>query len=139
MRHYEVTFIVDPILSKDDVKALAQNYINMIRDLGCTIVYVDEMGLRQLAYPIKKKYSGVYYSIEYALQVPGEIVDTIELTLRRDERIIRFLTVALDKFGVKFNEDKRNGLIGKKKEEAAANRKRRSEDEEDVAVVRNEL
>ena len=139
MRHYEVTFIVDPILSKDDVKALAQNYINMIRDLGCTIVYVDEMGLRQLAYPIKKKYSGVYYSIEYALQVPGEIVDTIELTLRRDERIIRFLTVALDKFGVKFNEDKRNGLIGKKKEEAAANRKRRSEDEEDMAVVRNEL
>lgn len=133
MRHYEVTFIVDPILSKDDVKALAQSYINMIRDLGCTIVYVDEMGLRQLAYPIKKKVSGVYYSIEYALQVPGEIVDSIELTLRRDEKIIRFLTVALDKFGVKFNEDKRNGLIGKKKEEAAR-KKRKAEEDEEVVV-----
>lgn len=33
--------------------------------------------------------------------------------MRRDERIMRFLTIALDKFGVKYNEDKRNGLIKK--------------------------
>ena len=49
----------------------------------------------------------------------------MELSLRRDERIMRFLTVRLDKYGVKYNEDKRNGLIGKKKEES------KSEDSEE--------
>ena len=39
----------------------------------------------------------------------------MELAFRRDERIMRFLTVKLDRYGVKFNEDKRSGLIGKKK------------------------
>ncbi|NJL77164.1 MAG: 30S ribosomal protein S6 [Saprospiraceae bacterium] len=143
MRHYEVTFIVDPTLSKDEIRAIAQNYVNSIEDLGCKIVHVDEMGLRQLAYPIKKKSSGVYYCVEYAMEVPGEIIDAIELALRRDERIIRFLTVALDKFGVKFNEDKRNGLIGKKREEVkevaaatpmAGKKRRKPEDEEEVLV-----
>ena len=37
----------------------------------------------------------------------------LELALRRDERIMRFLTVKLDRYGIKYNEDKRNGLIGK--------------------------
>lgn len=143
MRHYEVTFIVDPTLSKDEIRAIAQSYVNSIEDLGCKIVHVDEMGLRQLAYPIKKKSSGVYYCVEYAMEVPGEIIDAIELALRRDERIIRFLTVALDKFGVKFNEDKRNGLIGKKREEMkeaaaptpmAGKRRRKPEDEEEILV-----
>jgi len=39
-------------------------------------------------------------------------------------RVPRFLTVKLDKYGIKYNEDKRNGLIGKttktKSETAAA-------------------
>ena len=37
----------------------------------------------------------------------------MELALRRDERIMRFLTVNLDKYGVKYNADKRAGKIGK--------------------------
>ena len=43
----------------------------------------------------------------------GSFVDKLELALRRDERIMRFLSVKLDKYGVKYNDDKRNGLIGK--------------------------
>ncbi|CAG0911261.1 unnamed protein product [Cyprideis torosa] len=42
----------------------------------------------------------------------------MELSLKRDERILRFLTVRLDKYGIKYNDDKRNGLIGKKREKA---------------------
>jgi len=41
------------------------------------------------------------------------MIPRLELALRRDERIMRFLTVRLDKYGVKYNEDKRKGLIGK--------------------------
>jgi len=52
MRHYEVTFIVDPVLSGDEVKATAEHIQKDLKNFGATIVAVDEPGLRQLAYPI---------------------------------------------------------------------------------------
>ncbi|MGB1216583.1 MAG: 30S ribosomal protein S6 [Saprospiraceae bacterium] len=118
MRQYEVTFIVDPVLSSDEVKATVEVYKNLLKDGGCTIVNIEEMGLRQLAYPLNGRNTGVYFCIEFQL-ANGDIINPLELAFRRDERIIRFLTVKLDKYGVKYNEDKRNGLIGKvkKKEE----------------------
>ena len=85
----------------------------MITNEGGSIVHVDEMGLRQLAYPINKRSTGVYYSIEFAAET-GNMISKVELALKRDERIMRFLTVSLDKFAVKYNDDKRNGKIGKK-------------------------
>lgn len=114
MRNYEVTFIVDPVLSGDEIKATAQTYVDQLKSHGATIVHNDEMGLRQLAYPINKRTSGVYYCIE--VEVPnGEFVEKIELAMRRDDRVMRFLCYGLDKFGVKYNEDKRAGKIGKTK------------------------
>ena len=112
MRHYEVSFIVDPVLSGDEIKSTAKTYQDMLVTEGCSITHVDELGLRQLAYSINKRSSGVYYTIEFALE-KGEVIPKLELALRRDERIMRFLTVKLDKYGVKYNEDKRKGLIGK--------------------------
>ena len=114
MLNYEVTFIVDPVLSGDEIKTTAQTYENLLKDANYSITHVDEMGLRQLAYPINKKYSGVYYCIEFQGE-DGTIIPKVELALRRDERIMRFLTVKLDKYGVKYNEDKRAGKIGKAK------------------------
>ncbi len=114
MRNYEVTFIVDPVLSGEEIKTTAQTYSDMLKNAGAEIVHIDEMGLRTLAYPINKRNSGVYYCIEF--KVPnGEIIDDLELALRRDERIMRFLSFKLDKFGIKYNEDKRAGKIGKAK------------------------
>jgi len=115
MKQYEVNFIVDPVLSGDEIKATAQTYVDLFTKAGCTIVHNDEMGLRQLAYPIKRRTSGIYYCVEF--QTPtGAVIDDFELAFRRDERILRFLSVKLDKFGVKFNDDKRKGLIGKKRD-----------------------
>jgi len=115
MKSYEVNFIVDPVLSGDEINATAQTYWDMLTSNEATIVDKGEMGLRQLAYPIKTRTTGVYYCTEF--QVPtGAFISQLELALRRDERILRFLSVKLDKYGVKFNDDKRNGLIGKKKD-----------------------
>ncbi|HUQ67346.1 MAG TPA: 30S ribosomal protein S6 [Flavitalea sp.] len=112
MRHYELTFIVDPVLSHEEIQVVRQTYEDQVKKLGCTIVHVDDIGLKQLAYPINKRNSGIYYSIEFSAE-NGEAIAPIELAMRRDERIMRFLSIALDKFGVKYNEDKRNGLIRK--------------------------
>ncbi len=113
MRHLEVSFIVDPVLSGDEVKSTASTYVDLLTNEGAKIVHINEMGLRQLAYPINKRTTGVYYCVEFASPNPS-FIPKLELALKRDERIMRFLTVSLDKYGVKYNEDKRNGKIGKK-------------------------
>ena len=119
MKNYEVTFIVDPVLSGDEIKLAAQTYQDMLLKEDCKIVHVERMGLRQLAYPINRRSSGVYFCIEF--EAPsGMFVPKLELSFRRDERIMRFLNVRLDKYGVKYNDDKRNGLIGRKKEKEEA-------------------
>ena len=113
MRQYEVNFIVDPVLSGDEIKEAAQTYVNLIQESENKIVNVDEMGLRQLAYPIKKRTTGMYYCVEFQSD-SNTFIPKLELAFRRDERIMRFLTVRLDRYGVEYNEKKRNGLIGKK-------------------------
>lgn len=119
MRHYEVTFIVDPVLSGDEVKSTAEHIQKELTGFGATIVAVDEMGLRQLAYPINKRSSGVYYTIEFGCDVSDWLVK-FELNMKRNERLLRFLTVKLDKYGIKYNDDKRNGRIGSRKKKEAA-------------------
>ncbi len=115
MRHYEVTFIVDPVLSGDEVKSTAKHVQNELIGFGAEIVSVDETGLRQLAYPINRRSTGVYYCVEFGCENPA-FLTKFELNLKRNEKLLRFLTVKLDKFGVKYNDDKRNGRIGKKRD-----------------------
>ncbi len=114
MRHYEVNFIVDPVLSGDEVKATANNIQSELQGYGAHITALDELGLRQLAYAINKRSSGYYYCIEISCEA-SEWIGKFELNMKRNEKILRFLTVRLDKYGVKYNDDKRNGRIGTKK------------------------
>jgi small subunit ribosomal protein S6 len=118
MKHYEVTFIIDPVLSGDGIKQTAEMYVSFLKEEGAEIVHVEDWGIRQLAYPIAKRTSGAYFTLEFKTGKSGLIAD-LELAFRRDERVIRFLTMALDKFAVKYNQDKRAGLIGKKKDKPA--------------------
>ena len=135
MRNYEVNFIVDSVLSGDEINATAQTYFDMLTSNEATIVDKGEMGLRQLAYPIKGRTTGVYFCTEF--QVPsGAFISKLELALRRDERIMRFLSVKLDKFGVKYNDDKRNGLIGKKKDKVKAEIKKEVASEKKAAPAK---
>lgn len=134
MRHYEVTFIVDPTLSGEEVNTTAQKHIEALKGFGCEITAVDEMGLRQLAYPINRRSSGIYYCVEFAHEVP-DFLNKFELGLKRDEKLLRYLTVSLDKYGVKYNDDKRNGRIGKKREQAMAAQNAEGEEVVDLDKV----
>lgn len=122
MRHYETTFVIDPVVQKEDVDKLVNGYVDLLKESGSEIVHVEKWGLRQLAYPINKRSSGLYFTVEFSNE-SGDLIDKLELTYRRDESVMRFLTIALDKHGVKYNSDKRAGLIGKKKTEKAAEKK----------------
>lgn len=92
LKQYETVFIATPVLSEQQMKEAVAKYIQLIKDNGGEVVYEEDWGLRQLAYPIQHKTSGFYYLIEF--RANPEFVDVLETQYHRDERIIRFLTVA---------------------------------------------
>jgi small subunit ribosomal protein S6 len=121
-KRYETVFILTPVLSEDQAKEAAKKFKKTLTDLGAKIVNEENWGLRKLAYPIQKKTTGFYHLLEFSGTSETLIAD-LELVYRRDERLLRFLTVALDKHAIAYN-DKRKGKLAdaksKKKESANA-------------------
>ena len=105
IKQYETVFIATPVLSDAQMKEAVAKYTGFIKENGGEIVYEEDWGLRQLAYPIKKRTSGFYYLIEF--KADTQLIDKLETQYRRDERIIRFLTFAMDKHAVAYAEKRR--------------------------------
>ena len=105
IKQYETVFIATPVLSDSQMKEAVAKYTKLIKDNGGEVVYEEDWGLKQLAYPIQHKTSGFYYLIEF--KANPEFINTLETQYHRDERIIRFLTVALDKNAVAYAEHRR--------------------------------
>ncbi|MBO4566936.1 MAG: 30S ribosomal protein S6 [Bacteroidales bacterium] len=111
MKQYETVFIATPVLSDTQMKEAVAKYTKLITDNGGEVVYEEDWGLKQLAYPIQHKTSGFYYLIEF--KADPQFVTTLETQYHRDERIIRFLTVALDKDSIAYAEHRRQVRSGK--------------------------
>ncbi len=105
MNHYETVFIMTPVLSEDQMKEAVKKYNTLLKEKGAEIVHEENWGLKKMAYPIQKKASGFYHLIEFKAE--GHVVDELETAYRRDEKLLRFLTVKLDKYGVAYNEKRR--------------------------------
>ena len=104
--HYETVFILTPVLSDVQMKEAVEKFSKVITDNGGTVVNTEEWGLRKLAYPIAKKSTGFYTLIEF--DADPKNVRKLETAYRRDERVIRFITVKLDKYAIKYAEKRRN-------------------------------
>jgi small subunit ribosomal protein S6 len=119
MQQYETVIILTPLLSDEVAKEVIAKFSKLLTDNGAEIVQEDNWGLRKLAYPIQKKSTGYYHLTEY--RAPGELISKLEIDFKRDERVMRFLTIALDKNAIAYNEKKRSGAFNKKpKTEEAA-------------------
>ena len=116
INRYETVFIMTPVLSAEQMKEAVGKFKDLLKGKGAKIVFEESWGLRKLAYPIQKKSTGFYHLLEF--EVEGEVIQEMEVAMKRDERIIRFLTVALDKHSIAYNEKKRREA--KKKEPAEA-------------------
>lgn len=114
--NYETTFIMNPVLSEDQIKETVTKFRNILKENGADIIHENNWGLRKLAYPIQKKASGFYYLIEF--KAPGDVISKLEIEYKRDERIMRFLSIALDKHAVSYNERKRTGTLSSNKKQA---------------------
>ena len=111
IKQYETVFIATPVLSDAQMKEAVAKYVKLITDNGGEVVYQGDWGLKQLAYPIQHKTSGFYYLIEF--KANPEFIATLETQYHRDERIIRYLTVALDKNAVAYAEHRRQTRAAK--------------------------
>ncbi len=113
LNNYETVFIMTPVLSDDQMKETVKKFQSFLKEKGAEIVFENNWGLKKLAYPIQKKSTGFYYLIEFKAE--GELIADLEVAYKRDERLLRFLTVKLDKHAVAYNEKRRN-LASEKKE-----------------------
>ncbi|HLO90166.1 MAG TPA: 30S ribosomal protein S6 [Lentimicrobium sp.] len=105
LKNYETVFIMTPVLSDEQMKEAVAKFQKLLKDKGAEIIHEDHWGLRKLAYPIQKKTSGFYHLIEFKSE--GSLINDLEVAFKRDERILRFLSVSLDKHAVAYNEKKR--------------------------------
>lgn len=108
MNNYETVFILNPVLSDEQIKETVKKFEDFLVSRGAKMISKEDWGLKKLAYPIQNKKSGFYHLFEF--EVAGEVITDFELEFRRDERIMRFLTVKLDKHAIEWAEKRRKRI-----------------------------
>ena len=117
LKHYETVFILTPVLSEAQMKDTVDKFKEVVTNLGATVYHEENWGMRKLAYPINHKSTGFYNLVQFSGEAEN-LVETLEIEFKRDERVMRFLTVAMDKYAQEYNERRRKGAFNKKTETA---------------------
>ncbi len=105
MNQYETVFILNPVLSDDQIRETVDKFTGYLESRGAELINRENWGLKKMAYPIQKKKSGFYNFIEFT--APTDVIDNYEVELKRDERIMRFLTVKNETHAIEYAEKRR--------------------------------
>src|SRR5690606_41108475 len=81
---YELTYIVNAVLSDQQIKEVVARVTRNIQENGGEIIEVDEWGTRRLAYPIRKKRNG--YHVNVYFRAPGEAIARLERLLEIEDQ-----------------------------------------------------
>ncbi|HMS08007.1 MAG TPA: 30S ribosomal protein S6 [Pyrinomonadaceae bacterium] len=93
-RTYEVMYIVDPDVASDKVAKLNEAVGKLVEKEGGTVVKMEDIGRREMAYPINKKNEGHYVLFE--IEGTGQEIAELERRMRVNDMIVRYLTVRVD-------------------------------------------
>jgi small subunit ribosomal protein S6 len=93
-RTYEVMYIVDPETPAERVGKLNEAVGKVIEKEGGTVVRMDDIGRRPLAYPINKRTEGYYVLFE--IDGSGQEIAELERRMRVNDMIIRYITIRVD-------------------------------------------
>lgn len=101
-RHYETVFILTPVLSLLEVAETVNKVQNFLIENNAIIESHESWGLKKLAYSIKNKTTGYYELIQFKIDYPknSRIISDLDLNLKINEKIIRFLILKLDKYAL---------------------------------------
>jgi small subunit ribosomal protein S6 len=95
MRRYETIIIADPDLSAEQRDPVLQRVSDVVKQGDGYLALTDEWGARKLAYEIKKKNRGYYIRFDFC--GTGAVVNEMERFFRIDDRVLKYMTVLLDK------------------------------------------
>lgn len=93
-RIYEMMFIAAPETADEDIAKLNETITKLIETEGGSVVKLEDMGRRKLAYPINKKNEGYYVLFE--IEGSGKEIAELERRMRVNDTIVRYLTVRVD-------------------------------------------
>ena len=96
MANYESVLIARQDLGASQVSSIVSDLSNIIKKEGGEVVRVDNWGLKNLAYRIKKNRKGHYVVMNIA--APAKAIAEFERIMRFNEDIIRYMTVKVDEF-----------------------------------------
>jgi len=105
LNQYETVFICTPVLSEPQVKETVKKFKDIITTNGSDLLHEENWGMKKLAYPIQKKSTGFYQLFEFKAE--PAFIAKLETEFRRDEKVIRFMTVKLDKFAVEYSSKRK--------------------------------
>ena len=95
MRRYETIIITDPELSAEQREPIVKRVQDVISQENGYLALTDDWGARKLAYEIKKKARGYYTRFDFCGTAAA--VDEMERFFRIDDRVLKYMTVLLDK------------------------------------------
>lgn len=107
MNQYETTIIITPLLTEEQMKEVAGKFRDYLVSNQAEVLHEENWGLRKLAYPIAKKNTGFYHLMEF--KADPALIQRLEIEFKRDERVMRFLTVSMDEHAIEFNNRRRRG------------------------------
>ncbi len=113
-RTYEVMYIINPDTDLDKIGKLNEAVHKLIEKEGGTVVRMDDIGLRNLAYPIQKKFEGYYVLFE--VDGSGQEILELERRMRVNDMIMRYMTIRVDEDRKKAHKirDKREARAAKR-------------------------
>ena len=109
MKLYEHTIIARQDTSPSQLKQIREKYSKIVEKNDGDVVKLENWGLINLSYPIKKNKKGNY--IHFKIKAEGKIISELEKNEKIDKNLLRYLTVKVKKFDLdtdyfKKNEDK---------------------------------
>lgn len=96
MTNYESVLIARQDLGASQVNSIVEDLSNVVKKEGGEVVRVDNWGLKNLAYRIKKNRKGHYVLMN--ITAPANTIAEFERVMRFNEDIIRYMTVKVDEF-----------------------------------------
>lgn len=94
MNKYETLLLLSPELSEEDRTGILENLDGVIQKGSGSVAEVDDWGMRELAYPVRKMTRGRYVRLVHVS--PGEMVSELERIIRITDGIFKFVTVKLE-------------------------------------------
>ena len=104
------------IYCEDQQKRTVNKYKKVLENNKAKIICNENLGFKKLAYPIKNKKTGFYHLFQYSSE-NKDVVKNFETEFKRDDSVLRYLTVSLCKDALIYNERRSKGEFNKKKNE----------------------